>query len=80
MFRVDQVPTIVHVGCFANSTGSIQVNVSGGNGAYLYDWRDISNTQISTTDAIVGVPAGDYTLTVTDALGCTYAETFTINE
>ncbi len=74
------IPTIVHVECFATSTGSIQVNVNGGNGGYIYDWRDISNIQISTTDAIVGVPAGDYTLTVTDVLGCTYAETFTINE
>lgn len=73
-------PTIVDVLCNGNATGSIQVAVIGGNGGYTYDWRDDTNTQISTTDAIVNVGAGDYTLTVTDLLLCTHTETYTINE
>ncbi len=73
-------PTIVDVLCFGNATGSIQVTVAGGNGGYLYDWRDIGNVQISTTDAISNVAEGDYTLNVTDALGCTHSETYTISE
>ena len=73
-------PTITDILCFGDATGEITVVVNGGNGGYIYDWRDATNTQISTTDQIINVIAGDYTLTVTDALGCTHFETYTINE
>jgi len=73
-------PTISDVNCFGASTGSIVVVVSGGNGGYIYDWRDAGNVQISTTNTIINVPAGDYTLIVSDALGCMNSETYTINE
>jgi hypothetical protein len=46
--------------------GSISTLLAGGVGAYSYLW---SNGQ--TTNNISGVPAGMYTLTVTDAQGCT---------
>ena len=74
------LPTITNVACFGDATGEITVVVSGGNGGYIYDWRDAANNQISTTNQISNVIAGDYTLTVTDALGCVHSETYMINQ
>ena len=51
--------------CNADNSGAIQVTVTGGQGPYKYSW---SSGQ--TTEDLTGVAAGDYTLTVTDALNC----------
>jgi len=48
------------------STGSIDLAVTGGTGAYTYLW-----TNNATTASILGLSAGDYSCTVTDAIGCT---------
>lgn len=48
------------------SNGSISSSLSGGSAPFTYSW---SNGTTSTT--IVSVPAGTYSLTVTDANGCT---------
>jgi SprB repeat/Secretion system C-terminal sorting domain len=52
------------------STGSISVSVSGGTSPYTYSWTH-ANTQIGTEKELKNVPAGDYSLLVTDANGCT---------
>lgn len=49
--------------------GSITINVSGGKAPYQYDWADIAGTNNPQNRA--GLPPGTYTLTVTDANGCT---------
>ncbi len=46
--------------------GRITANVSGGTPPYSFQWSDNS----STTNILIGQP-GNYTLTVTDANGCT---------
>ena len=51
--------------CFGG-TGSINVSVSGGVQPYSYDWGAGIITRNRT-----GLMAGEYTLTVTDANGCT---------
>ncbi len=63
------------VNCYGESTGYIEVSGSGGNGGITYQW---SNGQAG--NAIYGVPAGDFTVTITDAAGCTATETYTISE
>lgn len=55
------------VDCFGNNTGSATVTVSGGTGNYEYLWSD-SLAQISAT--AVFLPAGTYTVIVTDEGGC----------
>jgi hypothetical protein len=45
---------------------SVDLSVSGGTSPYTYLWSDSATTQDRT-----GIPAGDYTCTVTDANGCT---------
>lgn len=52
--------------CAAAATGIASVNASGGTAPYTYLW---SNGQ--TTQAITGLSNGTYSVTVTDAHGCT---------
>jgi hypothetical protein len=51
---------------FGQSQGTAQVNVTAGIPPYTYLWETGA-----TTDSIGGLAAGFYTVTVTDAAGCT---------
>jgi hypothetical protein len=62
--------SVTAVDCNGASTGSIDVTVSGGTTAYSYDWSG-PNGFTATTEDISTLAAGDYTLAVTDANGCT---------
>ncbi len=66
---------ISNVACYGDSSGSISVSVSGGIGGYTYSW---SNGD--TIEDPSGLPAGIYTLTVTDSSGCPDSETYNITE
>ncbi len=57
------------------SNGSASVSVSGGTSPYNYNWSNGGNTS-----AISGIPAGSYTVTVTDANGCVQVNTVIIND
>ncbi|WP_420388274.1 PKD domain-containing protein [Roseivirga sp.] len=61
--------------CNGGATGNVNLSVSGGAGGYTYAW---SNGE--TTEDLAGVTAGNYTVTVTDANGCTASVTATVNE
>ena len=54
--------------CFNGTDGQVQTNVSGSTPGYTYLW---SNGD--TTSGISNLAAGAYVLTITDAVGCTYA-------
>jgi hypothetical protein len=62
----------VNTGCIA-PTGSIDLNVTGGTGGYTYLWSNTTTAQDLTT-----APAGTYTVTTTDANGCTTTSSATI--
>ncbi len=51
-----------------NNTGSATVAASGGTGAFTYKWN---NPGMSTTATVSNLAPGTYTVTVTDAAGCT---------
>lgn len=54
------------------ATGSIKVNATGGSGNYKYKVAGTINTNFTSTDSLTGLPAGIYTLTVTDIVtNCT---------
>ncbi|HRZ41469.1 MAG TPA: Calx-beta domain-containing protein, partial [Bacteroidales bacterium] len=60
-------PTVVQPTCFLD--GSITLAVSGGTAPYTYDWSDLAGT--SNPKDRHGLSPGSYTVTVTDANGCT---------
>lgn len=59
---------VVDVNCFGESNGSIDLIVTGTGGPWTYHW---SNS--GTTQDISGLPAGTYSVTVTEAGGCSAA-------
>jgi len=65
----------VDILCNGDATGSIDLSVVGGVMPYTFLWND----GITTKDRM-NLPAGTYTLTATDANGCTEMTTVTITE
>jgi hypothetical protein len=51
-------------------TGIINITVAGGTPPYTYSWVT-GSTQVRTTEDPIGLPAGTYKVTVTDANSCT---------
>jgi gliding motility-associated-like protein len=73
--------TVVDVDCFGNSTGSIDLTVTGGTVGYEYDWTNGGFVLLSdTSQDLTNIPADDYTVFVTDANGCQETITATITE
>ena len=53
--------------CNGFSTGSVSAGaVSNAHGAVNYSWKNASNVEVGTTPIVSNLPAGVYTLTVTD--------------
>ncbi|MEZ4920232.1 MAG: HYR domain-containing protein [Saprospiraceae bacterium] len=73
---VDVAATVTnHVLCFGEMTGSINATGSGGTAPYAYSW---SNGKTDQTN--MPLLAGTYTVTITDANGCTDTDMATVNE
>ncbi|MFH1321907.1 MAG: PKD domain-containing protein [Bacteroidota bacterium] len=69
-------PSTVDANC-GSSDGSASVTVSGGNSPYTYSWN---SSPVQTTSNATGLPSGSYTVTVTDANGCTETAAANIND
>lgn len=63
--------TVTDVTCFGLSTGTAVETISGGTTPYNVNWNGANQA---------GLPAGNYTLDVTDANGCATSVNFTVNE
>ncbi len=63
--------------CNGDENGSATVNVQGGTGPYLYSW---DTTPVQTTSTINDLAPGAYSVTITDANGCTITVTVNIIE
>ncbi|PKP22969.1 MAG: hypothetical protein CVU05_01760, partial [Bacteroidetes bacterium HGW-Bacteroidetes-21] len=66
---------ITHVLCHGDFTGAINITPAGGTVPYSYAWSSGQNTQDLTN-----IPAGTYTLTITDFHLCTFVITETVIE
>jgi len=67
--------TTTNVTCFGTSTGTATANGTGGTSPYTYAWSN-SATGATASNLI----AGSYSVTVTDASGCTSTQTFSITQ
>lgn len=61
--------------CNGDSTGSLDINVSGGATPYVLAW----NTGDST-NSLNGLAAGDYIVQIADSNGCMAEDTFTLGQ
>jgi hypothetical protein len=67
--------TTTNIDCNGQASGSATANVVGGAAPLTYAWSNGATTQ-----TVSNLPAGIYTVTVTDANGCTVTQPVTITE
>jgi gliding motility-associated-like protein len=67
------------VQCQGVFDGFINLTITGGSPGFSFNWTEPSGFS-STDQDIMGLEAGDYTVVVTDNLGCTQEETYTLIE
>ncbi|MEL6358306.1 MAG: hypothetical protein AAFQ37_15450, partial [Bacteroidota bacterium] len=87
-FTIDQPEQLVVTGATTDVTcnddagtsddGTITLTVIGGSGNYTYDWADLAGSDDPADRS--DLAAGTYSVTVTDASGCTAATSFTIDQ
>lgn len=63
--------------CHQGSDGSIALQVSGGAGGYTYSWNT-GATATGAAAAINSLSAGDYSVRISDANGCTAIRSFVL--
>ncbi|MCB0704520.1 MAG: T9SS type A sorting domain-containing protein [Saprospiraceae bacterium] len=67
--------TVANAGCFGEATGSINVQAGGGSPGYSYLWN---NGAPGAT--LANVPAGNYSVLITDNNGCTKVTPFVVQQ
>jgi hypothetical protein len=67
--------TVTDATTFGGTDGSVNITVSGGTGSYSYNWSNGANTQ-----DLNNLPAGEYTVTITDGNNCTFIQTETVDQ
>ncbi len=72
---------LVHVHCYGESTGEIDIEVSGGSGTLSYEWIQQGTAGTYSTDQdLISLPQGTYHLTITDENLCETNATYQINQ
>ena len=69
------IKSVTNLTCNNDKSGAIDITITGGIGPYTYTWSNGAKTQ-----DIVGVAAGNYTVTISEANGCSKTLEATITE
>jgi uncharacterized protein (DUF2141 family) len=64
-----------NIDCYGNSTGAVNLSVSGGTLPYTYNWSNAS-----LNEDISGLLPGQYIVTITDNNGCTLKDTANLTQ
>lgn len=64
------------VSCNSGTNGTAIATPSGGTGPFTYNWQPSGGTNSTAT----GLAAGTYTVTVTDANGCTTTQSYVVTQ
>jgi hypothetical protein len=67
----------INVDCFGASNGSAIALGTGGALPYIYSWN---TSPVQTNDTAVSLPAGNYTVTITENAGCSQTASVVITE
>ena len=77
LFVINNIPE--DVSCPTYEDGSIEIEVSGGNPPYSFEWI-LDNEPYSSEQNIYNLSGGSYDLSVTDDNGCIYSQTIEVYE
>ncbi len=73
--------TVNNVSAYQALDGSISLEVSGGQTPYTYNWTKLSDsTIVGNTGTISNLAADSYSVSVSDANGCTITETYEVTQ
>ena len=73
--------TVTPIDCQGNSTGAIDLTVSGGTAPYSYDWdNDGAEDPDNDSQDLSSLAAGTYSVTVTDMTGCSDSLTVILSD
>ena len=72
---------LTNVACHGGSTGVIDITTTGGTPGYTFQWNASNGVLIpQTTEDLLNLSSGSYTLVATDANGCSASLTSTISQ
>jgi outer membrane protein OmpA-like peptidoglycan-associated protein len=72
---IKSTDAVTNLKCNNDNSGEIHLTVVDGSGPYTYQWSNGATTQ-----DLIGVPAGKYSVVITEANGCTHTITDEITE
>lgn len=68
---------VTDVTCYNTLTGAINLTPGGGSGSFTFSWTGPNGFKASTED-ISNLKAGTYSVTITDVVGCSILQSFTV--
>lgn len=74
---IEPLVDVTDVNCEGGSDGSALVTLTGGMPDYSYSWNTVP---VQTTPEAINLPKGTYTVTITDAAGCSAVAVAEIKE